>query len=36
MLFTFLTSRDDGGFRPEPALDRGAVLLKEYDLPADL
>jgi hypothetical protein len=20
---------------PEPALDRGAVLLKEYDLPAD-
>jgi hypothetical protein len=35
MLFYFLTSRDDGGFRSHPALDRGAVVLLEYDLPAD-
>lgn len=35
MLFHCLTSREDGGFRPHPALDRGAVVLLEYDLPAD-
>jgi hypothetical protein len=35
MLFTFVTSPDNGDFPPEPALDRGAVVLKEYDLPAD-
>jgi hypothetical protein len=35
MLFTFVTTRDDGDFPPEPALDRGAVVLLEYDLPAD-
>jgi hypothetical protein len=35
MLFTFVTTPDDGDFPPEPALDRGAIVLLEYDLPAD-
>jgi hypothetical protein len=35
MLFYFCTTNDGGGFRRHPALDRGAVVLLEYDLPAD-
>jgi hypothetical protein len=33
--FTFVVSRDDDDFDHDPALNRGAVVLKEYDLPAD-
>jgi hypothetical protein len=32
---TFVVSRDDDDFDHDPALDRGAVVLKEYELPAD-
>jgi hypothetical protein len=37
LVFTFVVSREDEGFSPDPdpALDGGAVILKEYDLPAD-
>jgi hypothetical protein len=35
LLFTFIVSRDDEDFDHDPALDRNAVVLKEYDLPPD-
>jgi hypothetical protein len=35
LLFFCVESRDDGTFPPEPALDRGAAILKEFDFPAD-
>jgi hypothetical protein len=35
LLFFWVESRDGGDFPPEPALARGAVILKEFDLPAD-
>jgi hypothetical protein len=34
-LLFFWVESDDGDFPPEPALARGAVILKEFDLPAD-
>lgn len=35
LVFVWVELRDGGNFPPHPGLDRGAVILKEYDLPAD-
>jgi hypothetical protein len=35
LAFSWVETRDGGDFPPEPALARGAVILKEFELPAD-